>query len=126
MSPEMLAGLDGGGRPKVSVTVNGFTFGTSIARMGEDLLLGVSADRREAAGIKAGDVVDVEVVLDTAPRTVDVPDDLAAALKDNPEASAFWDGLSYSARQWHVLQITGAKTAETRTRRVANSISLLN
>lgn len=126
ISPEMLAELGGGNRPKVTVTVNGFTFATSIARMGENYLLGVSADRREAAGIQAGDVLDVEVALDTTERTVAVPDDLAAGLKENPEAATFWETLSYSARQWHVLQIEGAKTEGTRARRVAKSIGLLN
>jgi antitoxin component of MazEF toxin-antitoxin module len=117
--------LGGGRRPKVVVTVNGTTFRTSIARMGERYLLGVSAERRAAAGLTAGDAVDIDIDLDTAPREVDVPDDLAAALAGNPAAAAFWDTLSFSARQWHTTQVTAAKTADTRARRVARSVTML-
>jgi uncharacterized protein YdeI (YjbR/CyaY-like superfamily) len=76
-------------------------------------------------GIKAGDVLDLEIVLDTAPRGVDVPADLAAALAENPQAAAFWGTLSPSAMSWHTSQVTGAKTAETRDRRVARGVELL-
>jgi hypothetical protein len=124
--PESLVDdLGGGKRPKVVVTVNGHQFRTSIAPMGGRFLLGVSAERRDAAGVRAGNVLDVEVELDTAPRTVDVPDDLAEALAGDPAAKARWDTLSYSKRQWHVLQVTGAKKAETRAARIAKSIELL-
>lgn len=117
--------LGGGRRPKVSVTVNGFTFRTSIARMGERYLLGVSAERRTEAGVAAGDVVEVEVELDTAPRELEVPQPLAEALARDSQARAFWETLSYSNRQWHVLQVTSAKTDTTRERRVEKSIGML-
>lgn len=117
--------LGGGRRPKVSVTVNGFTFRTSIARMGERYLLGVSAERRTEAGVAAGDVVEVEVELDMAPRELEVPQPLAEALARDSQARAFWETLSYSNRQWHVLQVTSAKTDTTRERRVEKSIGML-
>lgn len=117
--------LDGGRRPKVAVTVNGATFRTSIAKMGDDFWLGVSAVRREEAGVGAGDVLDLDVVLDTAPRTVDVPDDLAAALAAEPAAAAYWETLSYSSQRWHVEQATGAKKPETRATRIATSVAML-
>lgn len=117
--------LGGGNHPKVAVIVNGYQFRTSIARMGGRFLLGVSADRRAAANVSAGDVLDLEVELDTAPRETKVPDDLAAALAADPAAAEFWNTLSHSKKQWHVLQVTGAKAAETRARRVAKSIDLL-
>jgi hypothetical protein len=124
--PEAIVeGLGGGARPKVAVTVNGTTFRTSIARMGGRYLLGVSAERRGETGAAAGDILDVEVVLDTAPREVDVPGDLAAALAADPQAAAFWDTLSYSNKSWHVLQVTGAKKAETRSTRVEKSVAAL-
>ena len=75
--------------------------------MGGRYLLGVSADRRTAAGISGGDVLDVDVELDTAPRTVDVPDDLATAMAAESAAKEFWDTLSYSNQQWHAQQIAG-------------------
>jgi len=122
---EVVAGLGGGGRPKVVVTVNGFEWRGSIARMGGAYWLGVSAERRAAAGIAAGEVLDVDVVLDTAVREVEVPADLASALGAEPAAKAFWDGMSYSNKSWHVLQVTGAKAAETRARRVARSLAMM-
>lgn len=119
-------GLGGGKHPKVAVTVKGYSFRTSIARMGGRYLLGMSAERRKAAGVTAGDVLDVEIALDDAPREVDMPDDFAAALAADPVAAAFWETLSYSNQSWHVLQITGAKKPETRASRVAKSVAMLH
>ena len=82
------------------------------------------ASRR--AGVAGGDEVDVNIELDTEPRTVTVPDELAAALDADPQARATFDRLSYSNRSWHVLQVTGAKTEETRQRRIARSIEVLH
>lgn len=117
--------LAGGGHPKVAVTINGFTFRTSIAKMGGRYLLGVSAERRKEANVEAGQVLDVEIALDTAPRQVEVPDDLAAAFTANPQAKQFWDTLSYSNQSWHVHNVTSAKKAETRAARIEKSITML-
>ncbi|GAB2637861.1 YdeI/OmpD-associated family protein [Kribbella swartbergensis] len=122
---EIVEALGGGAHPKVTVTVDGFTFRTSIARMGGRYLLGMSAERRTAAGVSAGDVLEVDVELDTAPREVDVPEEFAAALAANPPAQEFWQTLSYSKQQWHVLQVTSAKTEETKARRIEKSIGML-
>jgi hypothetical protein len=122
---DVVESLGGGGHPKVSVTVNGYTFRTSIARMGDRYMLGFSAERRTAAGVTPGEVLDVEVELDTVPRELDVPEELAAALAADPTANAFWETLSYSKQQWHVLQVTGAKTDATRDRRIEKSIGML-
>lgn len=123
---EFVTELGGGGRPKIVATVNGYQWRTSIARMGGEYWLGVSAANRDGAGVRAGEVLDVDVVLDTAPREVTVPDDLAAALAGNPAAQATWDRLSFSHRRAHVEQITGAKTDATRERRVAKSVQMLS
>lgn len=117
--------LGGGSRPKVVVSVNGRTFRTSIARMGDEFWLGLSSARRTEAGVSAGDVLDLDITLDTAPREVDVPDDLAEALAVEPEAKAFWDTLSYSKQRWHAEQVTSAKKAETRAARVEKSVAML-
>jgi Bacteriocin-protection, YdeI or OmpD-Associated/Domain of unknown function (DUF1905) len=122
---ELVAGLGGGGRPKVVVRVGGFEFRSSIARMGGEFWLGVSAERRAAGGLEAGQVYDLGIDLDAAPRTVEVPEDLAAALAAEPEAKAFWESISFSNQRWHVEQLTTAKTAETRGRRLARSLDLL-
>jgi hypothetical protein len=122
---EFVAGLGGGGRPKVVVRVGEFEFRSSIARMGGEYWLGVSAERRAAGGLEGGQVYDLGIDLDAAPRTVEVPDDLAAALAAEPEAKAFWESISFSNQRWHAEQLTSAKTAETRARRLAKSLDLL-
>ncbi|MBB5785720.1 YdeI/OmpD-associated family protein [Jiangella mangrovi] len=118
-------GLGGGKRPKVAVTVAGYTYRSSIARMGERYMVGMSIDRRAEAGVTVGDTYDVDIVLDDAPREVDLPPDLAAALDAVPAAKEFWQTLSHSKQQWHVLQVTGAKKPETRAKRVETSVSML-
>jgi hypothetical protein len=122
---DFVAELGGGGRPKVVVTMNGFEFRSSIARMGGEFWLGVSGERRMAAGVRAGDVLDLDIVLDTQERTVDVPEDFALALERDPAAKAFFDGLSFSLKRYHVDQVTSAKTATTRERRIARSVEML-
>lgn len=122
---DVVEGLGGGKRPPVRVTINGYAYRNTVAPMGGEFWLGVSAEHREAAGVKAGDDLDVELELDTAPRVLDVPADFAAALDAEPEARRFFDGLSYSNRQWHVLSVEGAKTDETRQRRIAKSVEML-
>jgi uncharacterized protein YdeI (YjbR/CyaY-like superfamily) len=93
--------------------------------MGGRFMIGVSADNRAAARVAGGDEVDVDVELDTEPREVDVPPDLAEALRKDATARATFDGLSYSNKQWHVLQIEGAKTDGTRRRRIDRSVGVL-
>jgi uncharacterized protein YdeI (YjbR/CyaY-like superfamily) len=93
--------------------------------MGGRFMLPVSAEVREAAGVTARDKVDVDVELDTAPREVTVPPDFARALSREPAAKRFFEGLSFSNKQRIVIAIEGAKTAETRERRIAKSVSSL-
>jgi uncharacterized protein YdeI (YjbR/CyaY-like superfamily) len=93
--------------------------------MGGAFYLPLAAENREAAGVAAGDEVEVEVELDRAPRTVEPPPDLAAALDAEPAARAFFDGLSNSNKKWHVLSVEGARTAETRQRRIEKSVAML-
>jgi uncharacterized protein YdeI (YjbR/CyaY-like superfamily) len=88
-------------------------------------MVGVSAGTGRS-GSGGSDGVDVDIELDTAPREVAVPDDFAAALDADPEARRTFDGLSYSNRSWHVLSIEGAKTEETRQRRIEKSIATLH
>ncbi|MGX6608231.1 YdeI/OmpD-associated family protein [Micromonosporaceae bacterium Da 78-11] len=123
---EIVTGLGGGGRPQVVATVNGYEFRSSIAKMGGSHWLGVSAERRSAAGIEGGQLLEVEVILDEAPREIEVPPDLRSALDAAPAANAFWATMSFSNQRWHVDQLTSAKTDETRARRLAKSLTLLN
>jgi Bacteriocin-protection, YdeI or OmpD-Associated/Domain of unknown function (DUF1905) len=122
---EVVEDLDAGKRPKVRVTIGGYAYRSSVAAWGDGFMLPLSAEHREGAGVAAGDEVDVTLEADTAPREVDVPPDFAAALALEPQAKAFFEGLSYSNQRWHVLSIEGAKAAETRQRRIDKSIAML-
>jgi hypothetical protein len=110
-------------RPMVVVTIGSYTYRSSIVPRDGAYMLPVSAEVRAGAGIAAGDEVDVEVQLDTAPREVTVPADFADALDASAEARAFFDGLSYSNQLRHVLSIESAKTPETRARRIEKAVS---
>ena len=123
--PQMVEALGSGKRPPVRVTIHGYTYRNTVAVMGGAYLVGVSAEHRAGAGVAAGDVVDVDLEVDTAPREVAVPADCAAALDADQAARRTFDALSYSNRSWHVLSIEGAKTDETRQRRIAKSVEAL-
>ena len=112
-------------RPPVRVTINGHTYRSTIAVMGNRLMLPLSAENRTAAGVAAGDEIEVTVEVDTEPRTVDVPKDLAAELRKDKSAEATWDRLSYSHRRQHVMAIEEAKSPDTRARRVAKAMEML-
>ena len=100
---EIVEALGAGKRPAVNVTVGGHTYRSTVAVMGGRYLVPLSAENRSAAGVAAGDTVDVEIELDTAERVLDVPDDLAAAIAADPAAQSFWDSISYSRRRRIVL-----------------------
>ena len=123
--PQVVADLGSGKRPAVRVTINGYTYRSTVASMGGRFMLPLSAENRAAAGVAAGDEVDVDLELDTEPRTVAVPDDLQVALNAEPEAQRSFDGLSYSEQRRQVLSVTDAKTPETRTRRLQKVIDSL-
>lgn len=123
---EVVEHLGGGKRPAVTVTLNGtYTYRNTVAPMGGQFLLGVSAEHRAGAGVAAGDQVEVTLELDTAPRTVELPADLAAALDKAPEAKRFFEGLSASRRGAYVTWVESAKKAETRDKRVADAVVML-
>jgi Bacteriocin-protection, YdeI or OmpD-Associated/Domain of unknown function (DUF1905) len=122
---EVVSALGSGKRPAVKVTVNGYSYRSTVASMGGVFMVSLSAEHRAGAGVGGGDEVDVDLELDPAPREVAVPPDLAAALDAEPAARATFDGLSYSNQSWHVLQVTGAKSDETRQRRIAKSVDAL-
>lgn len=122
---EVVTGLGTGKRPPVRVTINGHTYRSTVAVMGGVFMMGVSAENRASAGVAAGDVVDVDIELDTQPREVTVPPDFAKALSADPAARRTFDALSFSLKQWHVLSVEGAKTLETRQRRIARSVGTL-
>ncbi|MFG1707476.1 YdeI/OmpD-associated family protein [Nonomuraea sp. M3C6] len=122
---EVVERLGSGKRPAVTVTINSYSYRSTVAVMGGRFMLPLSAENRQRAGVAAGDEVEVSLELDTAPREVKVPADLAEALDRAPEARKFFESLSYSRKSRYVLQVEGAKKAETRQRRIADTIAKL-
>lgn len=122
---EVMAALGAGKKPAVSLTVNGYAYRSTVATVDGKSMVGFSAAHRARSGLAGGDSVDVEIELDTAPRVVEVPSDLEAALNAEPRARATFDKLSNSMKGYHVSQVLDAKTDETRQRRIAKSISVL-
>jgi len=122
---DVVAELGSGRRPAVRVTIGGHTYRTTVAPMGGVFMIPLSAENRAGAGVAAGDEVDVDVELDTEPRVVTVPPDFAEALDRQPDARRAFDALSYSNQRRHVLSIEGAKTDETRQRRIGKAVDAL-
>ncbi len=116
---------EGAKRFPVVATVNGYTWRTSVARMGGEFLVGLSRAVREAAGVAAGDTVDVALELDAAPREVEVPAALADAFAGAPDARAAFDRLAFTHRKEFARWIEEAKRDETRDRRVAQALEML-
>jgi len=123
---DVVAGLGSGNRPAVAVTVDGHTYRTTVARMGGRFLVPLSAANRAAAGVAAGDQVDVDIEADTGPREVAVPGDLAEALAQDDAARANFDALSYTHRKEWVRWIDDAKKADTRASRLAKTVESLH
>ena len=122
---EVVAGLGSHKRPPVRVTIGGYTYRSTVARMGGRFLLPVSAEVRTGAGVAAGDEIDVDVVLDDAPREVAVPDDLAGALAAVDGARARFDAQNHTARKEAVRGVEEAKAVATRERRIAKVVDRL-
>jgi Bacteriocin-protection, YdeI or OmpD-Associated/Domain of unknown function (DUF1905) len=123
---DVVAAFDRGKRLPVVVTIDGdHQYRSTIASMGGRFLISFNAETRSATGRGAGDVVTVRLDVDDAPRTVVVPDDLAAELARDGAARAAWEKLSYSRQRAHAESITGAKAADTRARRVAKVLEAL-
>lgn len=121
----IVTALGSGKRVAVQVTINGYTYRSTVTPMGGEYLIPVSGEIRTAAGVAAGDEVDVELELDTAVREVTVPADLARALGRDADARRFFEGLSYTNKRGYVTWVEGAKKAETRERRVSDAIAKL-
>lgn len=117
--------LGEGTRPPVTITINGHTWKSRVAIMRGRHLLGLSTANRRAAGVATGDEVEVDVRVDTEPRVVTEPDDLARALDADPAARAAYDRLPDGRKRRHVLAVDGAKRTETRARRIEKVLAEL-
>ena len=121
----VVAALGAGRRPPVRVSLGEYTYRTTVASMRGRFMVPVSADVREAAGVAAGDDLEVQIELDAEPREVEVPADLAEALDGCPGARDRFERLAYSHRKEHVRAIEDAKTEATRQRRIAKAVEML-
>ncbi len=115
----------GAKRFPVVATVNGYTWRTSVARMGGEFVVGLNREVRDGAGVKAGDDVEVALELDTAPRDVTVPPALAAALAADPQAKAAFDAMAFTHRKEYARWVAEAKRDETRQRRVQQALDMI-
>jgi len=123
--PEVVESLGSGKKPAVKVTINGKSYRSTVAVMGGDYMVGVSAENRAIVGVKAGDEVDVTLDLDTEPRVYELPEDLAAALATKAGATEAFHASAPSKRKEFVRQVNDAKTPETRERRIAKIVEQL-
>lgn len=114
-----------GKKPPVRVTINGYSYRSTVAVMGGTFMIGVAAEHRVKAKVAGGEAISVLLELDSAPREVAVPDDLAKALKPHAGARSFFDALSFTYRKEIVRSLEEAKTAETRLRRLEKAVALL-
>src|SRR3954454_6461652 len=121
----VVTALGGSKRPAVVVTLDGYVYRSTVAPMSGGWWVGVNADHRAASGLKGGDEVQVTLDLDTAPRELDVPAELATALDAAPDAKAFFEGLSYSNKRVFTESVTGTSNPETKARRVEKAIALM-
>jgi hypothetical protein len=112
-------------RAPVRVTLNGYTYRSTIAAMGGTVCIPLRKSNREAAGLQGGERLEVRIELDGAPREVQVPDDLARAFQQHRGLAKAWEALSYTHKREHVEAIEGAKRPQTRQRRIEAAVRLL-
>jgi hypothetical protein len=112
-------------RAPVQVTLNGYTYRSTIASMGNGPCIPLRRSNREAAGLQGGETLDVTLELDTGKREVVPPPDLVQALEAAPPAWDRWHKLSYSHQREYVEAIEEAKKPETRARRIEQTVRAL-
>ena len=122
---EVLTALGAGRKPAVRLSVNGYSYRSTVATVDGRYMVSLSSEHRAASGLDGGDEVEVDIEVDSSPREIDMPDDFAAALDAEPAARATFDGLSNSLKRYHVDLINGAKTDDTRQRRIEKSVATL-
>ncbi len=121
---DVIERLGAGKRPPVIVNVNGYEYRNTVGVMNGRCMISISAAIRKQTGLKADDRIHVTLTVADTPRELNVPEDFAAALAAEPTAQVFFEKLSNSLQRYHVDNINGAKSAETRQRRIEKSIAL--
>ncbi|CAN5560535.1 hypothetical protein BH10ACT11_BH10ACT11_21850 [soil metagenome] len=117
--------LGAGKKPAVVVAINGASYRTTVASRGDRFLIPVSAENRAVVKVEAGDKVEVELTVDTEPRVVEVPDDLAEALAGEEKAAVFFETLTFAQKKEYARWVTDAKREETRRSRIEKSVVAL-
>ncbi len=123
--PEIIEKIGAGKKPPIKVTINGFTYRSTVAVMGGAFMVGVSAENRAGAKVNGGDKIEVTIELDTEERVVEVPADFQKVLNKNLVAKKNFEALSYSGKKLIIIPINDAKTEETRQRRIEKGSSAL-
>lgn len=123
--PEVIKELGGGNHPKVQVTLNGFTYRSSAAKMGDLFLIPVNKARRTEGKLEVDVPYEIEIELDTSPREVEIPAEIMSHFNTDEAAKAKWDAMSYSLQLRTVTPILNAKKPETRQRNVDKVIAQL-
>ncbi len=114
------------GMPKIQAVIAGHPYRGSLMPMGDGTYcLGVLKSIQQAAGVMQGDSITIELALDAAPRTVEVPPDLAKVLARDKKAAAAWEALSYTSKKEAARAIEEAKRSETREKRLAAALARL-
>lgn len=121
---EVIEQLAAGRRPPVLVSVNGYEYRTTVGAMNGQAMISVSAAVRKATGLQGGDAIEVTLTVADSPREVTVPPDFAEALAADEQAGVFFGGLSNSLQRYHIDNVNGATSADTRQRRIDKAIAL--
>jgi hypothetical protein len=123
---DVVASLGAGKRVPVVVTIGDYTYRNTVAPYRGEYMISFSAANFQASGLTGDEDVEVTLEVDSAPRVVEVPSDFADALAADAAARTTFDKLSYSAQSRFTLDIAGAKTPETRQRRIDKAITTLH
>ncbi len=126
LSDEQVEELGGGRRAAVKLTIGDRTARLRLAVRGGRNLLGLSKAARAELGVEIGEAVHAVIEVDTAERTIELPDDFATALDAQPGARTAFDALPPSHRREHVRAILEAKRPETRARRIEAALARLS
>jgi hypothetical protein len=122
---DIIEKLGAGKKPPIKVTLNGYTYRSTVAVMGGKFMVGVNADVREAAGVKGGDKLNVEIELDAEERTIEAPAEFQKMLNKNAAAKKIFETLSYSKKKALIIPVVNAKTDETRNRNIEKALNSL-
>lgn len=125
LTDEQVAALGGGKRAAVRVTIDGKTARLRLAVMGGENCIGMSKAVRADLGVEIGDAIGAHIALDEQPRAVEVPEELAVALRADEQARAAYDALAYTHRKEYAVWVAEAKKPETRQRRATQAVEML-